>query len=45
MARTAPALEVRGLLERHQGVVNVLARRVSALPLDAGTLLRSRDFH
>jgi error-prone DNA polymerase len=45
VARTAPALEVRGLLERHQGVVNVLARRVSALPLDAGTLLRSRDFH
>ena len=45
VARTAPCAEVRGLLERHQGVVNVIALRVSALPLDAGTLLRSRDFH
>jgi len=45
VARTAPALEVRGLLERHQGVVNVLARKVVALPLGPDALLRSRDFH
>jgi len=45
VARTAPALEVRGLLERHQGVVNVLARKIVALPLGPDALLRSRDFH
>jgi error-prone DNA polymerase len=44
VARTAPALEVRGLLERHQGVVNVLARRITSLPLSLHDLLRSRDF-
>ena len=32
VARTAPALVVRGLLERHQGVINVLARRIVAAP-------------
>jgi error-prone DNA polymerase len=45
VARTAPALRVRGVLERHQGVVNVLAQRITALPLSVGELLRSRDFH
>ncbi len=45
VARTAPALEIRGLLERYQGVVNVLARRIDALPLGLTDLLRSRDFH
>jgi error-prone DNA polymerase len=45
VARTAPALEIRGLLEKYQGVVNVLARRVVALPLGLSDLLRSRDFH
>jgi error-prone DNA polymerase len=45
VARTAPALEIRGLLERHQGVTNVLARRIVALPLGVSDLLRSRDFH
>ncbi|MET0420852.1 MAG: OB-fold nucleic acid binding domain-containing protein, partial [Acidimicrobiia bacterium] len=44
VARTAPALEVRGVLERHQGVVNVLARRVVALPLRLDEHLHSRDF-
>ena len=44
-ARTAPALEIRGLLERYQGVTNVLARRIVALPLGLSDLLRSRDFH
>ena len=45
VARTAPALEVRGVLERYQGVINVLARRIVALPLGLADLLRSRDFH
>jgi error-prone DNA polymerase len=45
VARTAPALEIRGLLEKYQGVTNVLARRIVALPLGLTDLLRSRDFH
>jgi error-prone DNA polymerase len=45
VARTSPALEVRGLLERHQGVTNVLARRIVALPITLTELLKSRDFH
>jgi error-prone DNA polymerase len=44
VARTAPALEVRGVLERHQGVINVLARRVVALSLRLDEHLHSRDF-
>jgi error-prone DNA polymerase len=44
VARTAPALEVRGLLERHQGVVNVVARRITVLALRLDEHLRSRDF-
>jgi error-prone DNA polymerase len=44
VARTAPALEIRGLLEKYQGVTNVLARRIVALPLGLTDLLRSRDF-
>ena len=43
VARQAPALEVRGVLERHQGVVNLLARRLTLLSLPL-THLRSRDF-
>jgi error-prone DNA polymerase len=45
VARTAPALEIRGLLEKYQGVVNVLARRIVSLPLGLTDLLKSRDFH
>ena len=46
VARTAPALEIRGLLERHQGVINVLAQRIVAAPArPRPTLLKSRDFH
>jgi error-prone DNA polymerase len=45
VARTVPALEIRGLLEKYQGVVNVLARRIVALPLGLTDLLKSRDFH
>ena len=44
VARVAPALRVRGLLERHQGVINVLAQRIEALPLTLADALRSRDF-
>ena len=43
VARTAPALLVRGILESAQGVVNVVADRLEPLPLGAPT--RSRDFH
>ena len=36
---------VRGLLERHQGVINLLAQRIEPLDLRPAALLRSRDFH
>jgi len=42
IARTAPALLVRGTVESAQGVVNVVADRLEVLPLGAPT--RSRDF-
>jgi error-prone DNA polymerase len=40
--RRAPALVVRGVLERHQGVTNLVAQRLSPLP--SRFLTRSRDF-
>jgi error-prone DNA polymerase len=43
-ARSAPALLVRGRLERAEGVVNVVADRITALPLTVGSSARSRDF-
>jgi error-prone DNA polymerase len=42
VVRTAPALLVRGRLERVDGVTNVLAERIEALPIKA--TVRSRDF-
>jgi error-prone DNA polymerase len=45
VARTSPALRVRGLLERHQGVTNLLAGKITPLPLTLAEALRSRDFH
>ena len=42
VARTAPALLVRGRLERSEGVTNVIADRLELLPLAAPT--KSRDF-
>jgi error-prone DNA polymerase len=42
VVQTAPALLVRGRLEKVEGVVNVIALKVEKLPLDAPT--RSRDF-
>jgi error-prone DNA polymerase len=44
VARTAKALRVRGMLERRQGVTNLLAHRMEALSLRPADLLRSRDF-
>jgi error-prone DNA polymerase len=42
VARSAPALLIRGRLERAEGVINVVAERITALDLAMGT--RSRDF-
>jgi error-prone DNA polymerase len=42
VARAAPAMLVKGRLERAEGVINVIAERMEALPLGATT--RSRDF-
>jgi error-prone DNA polymerase len=44
VARTSPALCVRGLLERRYGVINVMARRIEPLGLGVADVLRSRDF-
>jgi error-prone DNA polymerase len=44
VARLSPALMVRGMLERHQGVINLLAQRIESLDLRTAALLRSRDF-
>ena len=45
VARTSPALRVHGRLEREQGVINLLAQHLEALPLTPASLPRSRDFH
>jgi error-prone DNA polymerase len=42
VVRTAAALLVRGKLERVDGVTNVIAERIEALPIKAE--VRSRDF-
>ncbi len=44
VARTSPALMIRGVVERHQGVTNLLAQRIEPLPLGLADALRSRDF-
>jgi error-prone DNA polymerase len=43
VARADPTLRIDGRLERVEGVVNIVAERISRLPL-APTALRSRDF-
>ena len=43
VARSAPAMLVRGRLERSEGVTNVIADRLESLPLGAPTT-KSRDF-
>ncbi len=45
VARGAPALRVRGVLEKHQGVTNLVAGRITRLPISLAEGLRSRDFH
>jgi len=45
VARGAPALRVRGVLEKHQGVINLVAGRITRLPISLSGGLRSRDFH
>jgi error-prone DNA polymerase len=42
VVRTAPAVLVRGRLERVEGVTNVIAERIESLPIKAA--VRSRDF-
>jgi error-prone DNA polymerase len=41
-ARNAPALLIRGRLERHEAAVNIVAEKLE--PLDVGRVPRSRDF-
>ncbi|MBW3557156.1 MAG: error-prone DNA polymerase, partial [Actinobacteria bacterium] len=43
VARSAPALLVRGRLEKAEGVINVVADKITALSLSAGSP-RARDF-
>ncbi len=43
VARSAPAMLIRGRLERSEGVINVVADHLAPLPLAATTT--SRDFH
>jgi error-prone DNA polymerase len=45
VARSSPALRVRGVLERHQGVINLVAGRITRLPISLAGGLTSRDFH
>ena len=45
VARGSPALRVRGVLERHQGVINLVAGRITRLPISLADGLHSRDFH
>jgi error-prone DNA polymerase len=42
VARSCPALLIRGRLEKHEGVINVVAERIEPLPLDGS--IKSRDF-
>lgn len=44
VARSAPAVRVRGVLERRHGVVNLLAQRIEVLALALPGATRSRDF-
>jgi error-prone DNA polymerase len=44
VARVAPALRIRGILERHQGVTNLVAQRITPLPIGLADVMKSRDF-
>jgi error-prone DNA polymerase len=43
-ARSAPALLIRGKLEKVDGVINVIADKITELSLTSGALPKSRDF-
>jgi error-prone DNA polymerase len=43
-ARSSPALLIRGTLEKVDGVVNVVAEKITELSLHPAATLRSRDF-
>ena len=40
-----PALRVRGVLEKHQGVINLVAGQITRLPISLAEGLHSHDFH
>ncbi|MGB0114957.1 MAG: error-prone DNA polymerase [Ilumatobacteraceae bacterium] len=42
VARSAPAMLIRGRLERHEGVINIVAEHLADLPMPTTT--KSRDF-
>ena len=42
VARGAPALLIRGRVEKAEGVINVVAEKLEAMPVGGGS--RSRDF-
>ena len=44
VAREAPAMLIRGRLERSEGVVNIVADHLAPLPMPAGSNVTSRDF-
>ncbi len=44
LAREAPALLVRGRLERSEGVINIVAESLEPMPIPADNHLVSRDF-
>jgi error-prone DNA polymerase len=45
VARGAPAMTIRGRVERSEGVINVVAEHLALLELPASTIHSSRDFH
>jgi error-prone DNA polymerase len=44
VARTSPALLIRGKLERAEGVTNLIAEKIEALSLSTPAATKSRDF-
>lgn len=44
VARGAPALRIRGILERHQGVTNLVAGRITRMPSPLAGAIKSRDW-
>jgi error-prone DNA polymerase len=44
VAREAPALLIRGVLERHEGVINIVAEKLTPLRLPSNSVTTSRDF-